>query len=367
MNLQNRKPTAKPRDPDIVGAEAAMLRAAERAQRRNIQRDVKFDIALSFAGEDRGYVDQVANMLRSSGIKIFYDKFEEANLWGKNLYDYLSEIYMNKARYTIVFISVHYEQKMWPNHERQAMQARAFQENQEYILPVRFDNTSVPGILPTIGYIDLREKSPADFVDIIHKKLINSGLTIPSDSIRRSLFSTVSMPRPASCTPSVSVRSTSQKPVPDAMVVAIADNDTTKSGQTDKDGIAKLTIPVRRKYRLLVAHPSFPGAIVDSWDPDEDIVIELKASESIGSIVCMSTCYIPGLSGRLNPKLDTSNRTYLYANNISINGGQNQPATFKINEPFELEDSDGVIMQVQVLHIQGRISLLQYVRPRYEF
>ena len=72
----------------------------------------EFDIALSFAGEDRDYVDQVANLLRDSGVKVFYDLFEEANLWGKNLYDYLSEIYMNKALYTIMFISKHYAHKL---------------------------------------------------------------------------------------------------------------------------------------------------------------------------------------------------------------------------------------------------------------
>ena len=54
----------------------------------------EFDIALSFAGENRDYVDQIANLLRDSGVKVFYDLFEEANLWGKNLYDYLSDIYM---------------------------------------------------------------------------------------------------------------------------------------------------------------------------------------------------------------------------------------------------------------------------------
>ena len=55
-------------------------------------RQVEFDIALSFAGEDRNYVDQVAHILKSKGISVFYDKFEEANLWGKNLYDYLHNV-----------------------------------------------------------------------------------------------------------------------------------------------------------------------------------------------------------------------------------------------------------------------------------
>jgi len=127
-------------------------------------RVVEFEIALSFAGEDRGYVDQVANILRDSGVKVFYDLFEEANLWGKNLYDHLSDIYQNKALYTIMFISEHYARKMWPSHERQAMQARAFQEHQEYILPARFDGTPIPGVLPTVAYIALAGRTPQDFV-----------------------------------------------------------------------------------------------------------------------------------------------------------------------------------------------------------
>lgn len=321
----------------------------------------EFEIALSFAGEDREYVDQVANLLRDSGVKVFYDLFEEANLWGKNLYDYLIEIYMNKALYTIMFISEDYSKKLWTDHERQAMQARAFQENQEYILPVRFDKTPIPGVLPTTGYIDLSSKSPKDFVEIIHKKLINSGETVPTKSVRKSLFTTSTIPKADPSVSKVTVVSTSGEVVEGATVVAIADNNTTKSGATDKRGIAKLTISTRRNYQLLVSHPNYPGAIVQTWDSAEDLKVTLASTENTGSVICMSTGYIPGLQGRLNPILDTGNRTYLYADNIAIDGGKNQPAIFAIDEPFELEDCDGVIMQVRVLHIQGRTSLIQFV------
>ncbi len=37
----------------------------------------KYDVALSFAGEDRDYVDKVAKRLQEKGVKVFYDKFEE--------------------------------------------------------------------------------------------------------------------------------------------------------------------------------------------------------------------------------------------------------------------------------------------------
>jgi hypothetical protein len=326
----------------------------------------EFDIALSFAGEDREYVDQVANLLRDSGVKVFYDLFEEANLWGKNLYDYLSEIYMDKAMFTIMFISESYAKKVWTNHERQAMQARAFQESQEYVLPVRFDETVIPGVLPTVGYISLVNRTPAQFVEVVHKKLIVSGRTVPSESIRSALFSTATMPRVDPMKPAISIISTDGDAVSSAEVVAIADNNTIKNGFTDKDGIAKLTIPTRRRYQLLIAHPSFPGAIIHSWDPAEDVKITLTATQNVGSLICHSTGNIPGLEGRLNPILDSGNRMYLYADNIAIDGGKGQPAGFALNKPFQLEDSNGVIMEVQVLHIQGRTSLLQYVRPSYD-
>ena len=131
----------------------------------------KYDIALSFAGEDRDYVEKVAFHLKSFGVRVFYDKYEQVNLWGKDLYSHLSDIYHKRAQYTVIFISAHYKDKLWTNHERESAQARAFREKQEYILPARFDDTEVPGILPTTGYVDLRSYAPRDFALLLRKKL----------------------------------------------------------------------------------------------------------------------------------------------------------------------------------------------------
>src|ERR1700754_70184 len=89
----------------------------------------EYDVALSFAGEDRVYVEQVATLLREAGLKVFYDGFEEVSLWGKNLYDHLSQVYGQKARYTVMFISRHYANKIWTTHERKSAQERAVKEN----------------------------------------------------------------------------------------------------------------------------------------------------------------------------------------------------------------------------------------------
>src|SRR5216684_644847 len=113
-----------------------------------------YDVALSFAGEDRSYADALAEALHQRGLTVFYDKYEKANLWGKNLYTYLSDVYQNKARYCVMFLSRNYAAKLWTNHEREAAQARAFRENEEYILPMRLDDTEIPGFLQTTGYLN---------------------------------------------------------------------------------------------------------------------------------------------------------------------------------------------------------------------
>jgi hypothetical protein len=196
--------------------------------------------------------------------------------------------------------------------------------------------------------------------------LVNSGKTVPTESVRKSLFTTNSIPKVDPSISKITVISTLGEGIEGATVVAIADNNTTKSASSKSDGVATLTISTRRHYQLLVSHPNYPGAIIQAWDSIDDLRVTLASTDNTGSVICMSTGYIPGLQGRLNPILDTSNRTYLYADNIAIDGGKNQPATFLIDEPFELEDCDGMIMQVRVLHIQGRTSLLQFVHAKID-
>jgi hypothetical protein len=130
-----------------------------------------YDIALSFAGEDRSYVEQVAKALVVAGVKVFYDNLETEALWGKNLYSHLSDVYRKRARFTVMFISRWYAEKQWTNFERQAAQARAFAESREYILPARFDDTELPGMLPTTAYVSLRDRSPIEVAQLILKKL----------------------------------------------------------------------------------------------------------------------------------------------------------------------------------------------------
>ncbi len=57
-----------------------------------------YDVALSFAGEDRNFVEQVAQILHQLDLRVFYDRYEEANLWGKDLYVHLDQVYRTKSK-----------------------------------------------------------------------------------------------------------------------------------------------------------------------------------------------------------------------------------------------------------------------------
>ena len=135
------------------------------------QSSFDYDVGLSFAGEQREYVEKVAAELKARGIRVFFDDYERVALWGKDLYAHLSEVYQNMCKFCVIFCSEDYAAKVWPNRERESAQARALRENREYILPARFDDTPIPGLLETVRYIDLRTVPQSELVDSIEKKV----------------------------------------------------------------------------------------------------------------------------------------------------------------------------------------------------
>ena len=134
-----------------------------------------YDVVLSFAGEDREYVEECADILTALGIKVFYDSYEQDVLWGKDLYTFLADIYSNKARDAIVFISQHYVKKCWTKHEFKFINERMFNSETEYLLPVFLDDTKLCGIPETQGY--LTNKTPYE-VAVMFAKKINKDIDV---------------------------------------------------------------------------------------------------------------------------------------------------------------------------------------------
>ena len=131
----------------------------------------KYEVALSFAGEQRPYVEEVARALQSRGVSVFYDEFEMVRLWGTHLAEELQSVYEGRASLAVMFISAAYVEKMWPRHERRAILSRAVEERGEYVLPVRFDDSEVPGLSKDLVYLRAENLSPAELAAMITEKL----------------------------------------------------------------------------------------------------------------------------------------------------------------------------------------------------
>ena len=138
-----------------------------------------YEVALSFAGEQREYVGEVARALQCRGIAVFYDEFEKVALWGKHLPEELQAVYERKSSRVVIFVSKAWVEKAWPRHERRAALSRAVREPGEYVLPVRFDDTPVPGLPDGVHYLKAQDYSSpaelAEMVDSLAKSLCRSN------------------------------------------------------------------------------------------------------------------------------------------------------------------------------------------------
>jgi hypothetical protein len=132
----------------------------------------KYDVAVSFAGPERHFAETLANALRQEGFTVFYDNFYPEQLWGKDLVVFFDEVFRKQSRFCVIFVSRDYIERMWTNHERRSAQARALEEKgREYILPIKVDDSELPGMPSTIGYLSTRDFQLEQIVGILTAKL----------------------------------------------------------------------------------------------------------------------------------------------------------------------------------------------------
>jgi hypothetical protein len=140
----------------------------------------RWDVALSFAGAQRPYVERVATVLKARGVRVFYDADEQIHLWGRHLPEELGAVYAGQAAAVVVFVSADYAARDWTRWERRAALDRAVAERREYVLPARFDDTPLPGLSASLGTVDLRGLGAEAFAGMVVAKLGALGI-IPRD------------------------------------------------------------------------------------------------------------------------------------------------------------------------------------------
>ena len=140
----------------------------------NIRRlGFEYDVALSFAGEDRVVVEELAGELRNRGLEVFYDFDQKATLWGKDLRKELQKTYQQDAQFMVIFLSEHYPEKDWTQFELEVGRTASAKRTEDYLLPLVIGDERPPivGLPASIGHISLDQMSIPGVADLIQDKI----------------------------------------------------------------------------------------------------------------------------------------------------------------------------------------------------
>lgn len=133
----------------------------------NINTERKYAIALSFAGEERNFVNQVADLLcYEFGRKnVFYDDSHKLELARPDLEGHLRNLYLFESELVVIFCSEEYFKKEWCSIEWSAIQRRiSINSNSDWILLFRLDSVDVDDHLKEFGSEAFKGKS--GYIDI---------------------------------------------------------------------------------------------------------------------------------------------------------------------------------------------------------
>ncbi len=140
----------------------------------------RFQIALSFAGEHRDYVEQVAEYLANELGKenIFYDAWYEPELARYDLDVYLQEIYHDHSELIVPFFCADYEHKDWCGVEWHTIRDLLKKRQYQNIMFLRFDNAEIRGFFSNSGFLNLQKRTPEQTAEAILERLkLNNGTT----------------------------------------------------------------------------------------------------------------------------------------------------------------------------------------------
>lgn len=129
-----------------------------------------YDVVVSFAGAQRALVEPVVRACEALGVKVFYDKDNTVEFWGRNFIYGMRTIYGASARYFVPFLSAEYLASAYPMDEFHTAMVRAIEISiDSYILPIIVGSVQVPASLlnPAIGFLRLEDYSIDQLARII--------------------------------------------------------------------------------------------------------------------------------------------------------------------------------------------------------
>ncbi len=143
----------------------------------------RFDIALSFPGEHRDYVKEVAAHLASTFTeeRVLYDKYHDAEFARPDLNTYLPALYHKDSELIVIFLCPEYAAKHWCKLEWRHINQLIATADAKRIMFLSFGNPgdlSDIGILGGDGYIDILTLPAQTAAEKVLKRLaINNGVS----------------------------------------------------------------------------------------------------------------------------------------------------------------------------------------------
>lgn len=132
-----------------------------------------FRVSLSFPGEHRHYVEQVASALRMNlgDNAVFYDNYYQPELARPNLDLLLQRIYHDNSDLIVVFLCADYARKEWCGLEWRVIRDLIKQAHDSKIMILRFDDVTIPGLFGIDGYLDIKNMPSAELTNAILRRL----------------------------------------------------------------------------------------------------------------------------------------------------------------------------------------------------
>jgi hypothetical protein len=132
-----------------------------------------YDIAVSFAGEHRDYVEATVRACQDRGLRVFYDRDKNNEWWGGNFIRQQRSVYSSQTRYFVPFLSQEYVAKPIPMDEFSSAMMTAVRQGDGYILPVLMDGVDVPPELlhPHIHYLSAKDYTPEQLANELVRKV----------------------------------------------------------------------------------------------------------------------------------------------------------------------------------------------------
>lgn len=153
------------------------------------------------------------------------------------------------------------------------------------------------------------------------------------------------------------------KPLLNAKVALVLKSGAYQSADL-KDGVY-ISLPTQQPAKVFAACEGYE-AYAGNCNGQAPLTITLAASAQKNSTVIHRRGPLPGIEGDINPILDSSKRTYVYATKIGLMSSGRpalQPLYFKLKQPIEAVSSTGSKFRIWVKEITPEVSLVEYTKP----